>query len=148
VAEEFLLRDHASPFLLLVNFYEPHSPFRLPVEYRGRFSSASFTVPEVGREDRDQLPRVFAGLTDEEKRGIVAACYTSVEFMDKNVGLVLDALDRFGTRRQRAIAEYAANEEAMIGTDRWRLVYATGRRTKTGTLPSGRARGATFASAI
>jgi choline-sulfatase len=220
VAEEFLLREHASPFFLLVNFYEPHSPFRFPVEYRDRFPPASFTVPEIRPEDRDQAPRVFAGLTDDEKRGTIAACYTSVEFMDKNVGLVLDALDRSAhaadtlvlfnsdhgcllgqhgrfekhccfeeavrvallvrapglippgsqtsalvqtidivptilelcgvetprnlqgrslvhlvrdpadRHREHAIAEYAGNEEAMIRTDRWKLVYATGRRTR------------------
>ena len=91
-AAEFLKQKHAKPFLLVVSFYEPHSPYRFPVEYRGRHDPASFSVPEPGPEDDDQIPAIFRDLTPAEKQGINAAYYTSVEFMDACVGRVLDAL--------------------------------------------------------
>ena len=44
----------------MVSFYEPHSPYRFPLEYRGRHDPATFAVPPVGPEDDDQIPASFA----------------------------------------------------------------------------------------
>src|SRR5438874_4092836 len=95
-AIKFLEEKKNQPFFLMVSFTEPHSPFHFPVEYRGRHDPAKFAVPKVGPEDDGQIPAIFRGLTEREKQGIIASYYTSVEFLDKNVGLVLDALERFG----------------------------------------------------
>ncbi|MEX2114854.1 MAG: sulfatase-like hydrolase/transferase [Pirellulales bacterium] len=91
-AAEFLQSPREKPFLLMVSFYEPHSPYRFPREYRGRHDPASFLVPEPGPEDDDQIPAIFRDLTPAEKQGINAAYYTSVAYMDACVGRVLDAL--------------------------------------------------------
>jgi choline-sulfatase len=93
-AVEFLEAKNDEPFCLWVSFYEPHSPFDFPIEYAGKFDPNEMPVGEVGPEDARQIPKVFAGLTPEEKQRVVASYYTSVAFMDKNVGLVLDALRR------------------------------------------------------
>lgn len=93
-AAAFLKQTHEKPFFLVVSFYEPHSPFRFPIEDRKRHDPVSFRVPEVGPEDEPQIPAVFRDLTSTEKQGITAAYYTSVEFLDRNVGRVLDALDQ------------------------------------------------------
>jgi choline-sulfatase len=90
----YLAGERIKPFFLYVSFYETHSPFAFPVEYRGRHVPHSFRVPRVGPEDEQRLPAVFSELTEAHKRGILAAYATSAEFLDKNVGLVLDALDR------------------------------------------------------
>jgi choline-sulfatase len=82
------------PFALWTSFQEPHSPFDFPVEDRSRFDPAQFPVPRVGPEDAWQIPLIFRDLTDGEKCGIIAAYYTSVSFLDRNVGRVLDALRR------------------------------------------------------
>jgi choline-sulfatase len=204
----------------MVSFYEPHSPFNFPVEYAGRHNPRRFAVPRPGPADAPQVPAVFRGLTDEEKQGIIAAYHTSVEFLDRNVGVVLGALEESGrardtlviytgdhgyllgqhgrfekhccyehavrsplvfrfpgrikggrstralvefvdivptvlelcgvevpsavqgrsllalldgkVRRHRGhvIAEYSENEEAMVRTDRWKLIYCTGKRKR------------------
>jgi len=113
-AAEYLQTPREKPFLLMVSFYEPHSPFRFPVEYRGKVDPATFTVPVVGAEDDDQIPAAFRDLTDPEKQGIAAAYYTSVEFMDKNVGLVLDALERSGQAND-TIVVYLGDHGYMLG---------------------------------
>ncbi|HOJ62082.1 MAG TPA: sulfatase-like hydrolase/transferase [bacterium] len=94
--QQFLRGHTQTPFFLMVSFYEPHSPFRFPIEYRGRFDPASFAVPQPGPEDDWQIPEIFRNLTDEEKRHIIAAYYTSTEFMDHNVGRILDTLEETG----------------------------------------------------
>ena len=216
----YLAEKEGGPFFLYVSFYETHSPFGFPLEFQGRHSPDSFHVPSVVEADLARVPAVFQGLTDDDKRGILAAYATSAEFMDKNVGLLLDALDqsrhadntlviftsdhgyllgqhgRFekhcclepavraallmclpemiaagrstramielidlvptildlcdvpapsnlqgrsflgllkgqdSTHRDHVVAEYSDNEEAMIRTERWKLIYTTGSRQR------------------
>ena len=95
-AERFLATRREKPFFLMVSFIEPHSPFHFPVEYRGRHDPAKMPVGKVGPEDEDQIPDIFRGLSHEQKQGIVAAYYTSTEWMDHNVGRVLAALEASG----------------------------------------------------
>jgi choline-sulfatase len=93
-AIRYLQRDDDRPFALWVSFQEPHSPFDFPLEYHGRFAPRQFTPPRVGPEDAWQIPLIFRQLSAPEKRGIISAYYTSVSFLDWNVGRVLDALRR------------------------------------------------------
>jgi choline-sulfatase len=227
-AAEYLGERRDRSFFLMVSFYEPHSPFHFPVEYRGRHRPDEYPVPKVGPEDDWQIPAIFRDLTDAEKQGITAAYHTSVEYLDKNVGLVLDALKKSGhdrdtivvfigdhgymlgqhgrfekhcsyepavraplivrwpghvkpgrttaaltefidivptlleacgqpipenvqgrslsgalsgektAHRDHVIAEYSENEEAMIRTERWKLVYITGKRKREDGYATGK----------
>ncbi|MCI0378318.1 MAG: sulfatase-like hydrolase/transferase, partial [Gemmataceae bacterium] len=67
-----------------------------PVEFHGRHDPKKFTAPKVGPEDDWQVPAIFRDLSDAEKQGIIAAYHTSVEFLDRNVGMVLAELERLG----------------------------------------------------
>ncbi|MCI0641016.1 MAG: sulfatase [Gemmataceae bacterium] len=95
-AIRFLQSNKNQPFFLMVNFTEPHSPFHFPVEFRGRHDPGKFAVPKVGPEGDWQVPAIFRDLGDAEKQGIIAAYHTSVEFLDRNVALVLAELERLG----------------------------------------------------
>jgi arylsulfatase A-like enzyme len=91
-AERFLEQHKDHPFALWVSFLEPHSPFDFPIEYAGKYPAATFRVPEPGSEDLRQIPLVFRDLTPADKQGIIAAYYTSVEYLDSNVGRLLHKL--------------------------------------------------------
>ncbi len=93
-AAEFLRTNRHDRFLLFVSFNEPHSPFEFPIEYTGRYDPADMPLPQAGTEDARWMPAVFKDLTEEDKRGIISAYYTSVEYLDRNVGRVLDELRR------------------------------------------------------
>lgn len=95
-ALDYLNQHRNESFFLVVSFTEPHSPFHFPVEFRDRLRPEAFTVPKVGPSDGDFMPAIFRDLTDREKQGIAAAYHTSVEFLDRNIGRVLDALDKLG----------------------------------------------------
>jgi len=88
------IRSHAGDrFFLWVAFHEPHAPFSFPVDYAGSYDPDSLPLPQAVAEDERWVPEIFRSLTEEERRGIIASYYTSVEYMDKNVGMILDALE-------------------------------------------------------
>ncbi len=91
-AARYLEEHKDDRFALWVSFQEPHSPFDFPLEWRGKFRPADFPVPPVGPEDHAQIPLIFRDLTPAEKQGIIAAYYTSVNFLDHNIGKVLAKL--------------------------------------------------------
>jgi arylsulfatase A-like enzyme len=95
-AAQFLEQNQEKPFLLWVGFHEPHSPFNFPVEYRKRYQPDEVPYPTGSPEDDQWIPEVFRDLTEEERKGIIASYYTSVEYLDKNVGIILDKLDSLG----------------------------------------------------
>ena len=91
-ASQYLEEHKDDRFALWVSFQEPHSPFDFPIEWRDRFRPDDFPVPRVGPEDYGQIPLIFRDLSPAEKQGIIAAYYTSVNYLDRNVGVVLDKL--------------------------------------------------------
>ncbi len=93
-AIDFIRQNKDDRFMVWLAFNEPHAPFHFPEEFRDRYDPSQLELPEGSPEDDRWIPEIFAGLTDEEKRGIIASYYTSVEYMDKNVGMVLDALEQ------------------------------------------------------
>jgi arylsulfatase A-like enzyme len=113
-AADYLRGASDEPFLLLVSFYEPHSPFLFPVEYAGRRDRRPFAVPRIEPHDAWQVPAIFGDLTDEQKQGITAAYYTSVEFVDKNIGLVFDALQASG-RDEDTLVVLTGDHGYMLG---------------------------------
>ncbi len=106
-ARGFLDEHRDRPFALWVSFHEPHSPFDFPVEDRDRFDPAGFAAPRVGPGDAGQIPLIFRELTDEDKRGIIAAYYTSVRFLDRNIGRVLGQLHSLGLEENTLVVYHA-----------------------------------------
>jgi arylsulfatase A-like enzyme len=88
--------NKTEPFFLWLAFKEPHHPYYFPIEYAGKYSPAEMPLPEGSPEDDRWIPEKFRKLTDDERRGIIAAYYTSTEYLDKNIGLVLNAVETLG----------------------------------------------------
>ena len=95
-AIEFLNNHQQERFCLWLGFQEPHSPFNFPIEYAGKYDPKDMPLPQGSPEDDRWVPEIYRDLSEEDRRGIIASYYTSVEYVDKNVGLVLDELDRLG----------------------------------------------------
>src|ERR1700680_2086070 len=110
----FLEEHKKDPFALWVSFHEPHSPYDFPIEYLDRYNPASFAVPRVGPEDAWQIPLIFRDLSAAEKRGIIAAYYTSVSFLDRNVGIVLAKLRELQLE-QDTLVVYMADHGYSLG---------------------------------
>ena len=113
-AVQYLEENRSRQFALWTSFQEPHSPFDFPIEDRDLFRAVRFVVPHVGPEDAWQIPKIFRDLSDDDKRGIAAAYYTSVAFLDRNVGRVLDALRRLRLEEDTFVV-YMADHGYSLG---------------------------------
>ncbi|MGH9657969.1 MAG: sulfatase family protein [Bryobacteraceae bacterium] len=113
-AIDFLDRHARDPFALWVSFHEPHSPFDFPLEDSAHFDPAAFEAPRPGPEDDWQIPLIFRDLSTAEKRGIIAAYYTSVRFLDRNIGRVLAKLRALGLERDTLVV-YLADHGYSLG---------------------------------
>lgn len=92
-----LIREHSSsPFFLAVGFHRPHRPLVAPKKYFDLYNTDDITLPE------DAL--VQDGVTPQQKREALRAYFACVSFMDTQVGLILDELDRLGLRENTVIS--------------------------------------------
>ena len=108
-AVHFLEENKQKPFFLWLAFFEPHQPYYFPIEYAGRYQPEKMTLPSGSPEDDRWIPRIYQDMTEEEKKGIIAAYYTSTEYMDKNLGIVLDGLERLGLEENTLVIYISDN---------------------------------------
>jgi len=100
---KFIEENKDKKFLAWIAFNEPHSPFNFPVKFQGKYNTDDIVLPETSAEDDRWVPEVFKNLTLEERKGIVRSYYTSVEYLDKNVGRIVDAVKKAGIAEKTLI---------------------------------------------
>ena len=115
---EFIEKHQRDPFILVVGFVEPHSPYNGPLNDEHSLDQieldATATRPEsediplryrLMREwqqaeavlDRERLPtQLFFGVTPEEYRSIKQRYLGLVTLVDQSIGAILGCLERFG----------------------------------------------------
>ena len=113
-ASRFLEEHKDDRFALWVSFQEPHSPYDFPIEWNEKYRLSDFDAPRVGPGDAGQIPLIFRDLSPEAKQGIIASYYTSVSFMDHNVGVVLDKLRELNLENDTLVV-YMADHGYCLG---------------------------------
>jgi uncharacterized sulfatase len=88
-------------FFLAVGFSRPHTPLVAPARYFDLYPADRIALPRQAPEllaliPRTALPRdpSFRDLNDAAARQARAAYFASISFLDAQVGVILDALDR------------------------------------------------------
>jgi iduronate 2-sulfatase len=91
------------PFFIAAGFHKPHLPFVAPKKYFALYPPDKVALPKEPADVRKGVPPVAFTrtkgddqMTDREKREAIAAYYACVSFMDAQVGVILDALERLG----------------------------------------------------
>lgn len=100
---QYLDAHRDGPFALWVSLFDPHSPFDFPVEDKESFNPDAFDVPLVVPTDAGQIPLIFRQLSPKEKQGIISAYYTSVRYLDRNMGMVLRKLEQLNLQRDTLV---------------------------------------------
>jgi len=113
-ALQYLEEKRNGPFALWVSFPEPHAPHRYPAGEGLESRAAQFRPPRAGPADAAQIPLTFRGLTDRDFAGATAAYYNSVQFLDRNIGEVLQGLRRLGLE-ENTLVVYMADHGFCLG---------------------------------
>ncbi len=124
------LYDHARrpegyPFLLVSSFTHPHNPFTISQEYWDLYDDADIdmpAVPFIPFEKRDPWSQRYYRLirqdehivTDAHIRSARHAYYGMVSYVDRKVGMLLDALEKTGARDNTVIV-FTADHGDMLG---------------------------------
>jgi iduronate 2-sulfatase len=97
-----LLEQHKDqPFFIAAGFHKPHEPLVAPKKYFSLYDPAKIVLPDEPANDRGDIPplsllrnRPDPVTNPDEQRRLMAAYYATVSFMDAQVGVLVDALDR------------------------------------------------------
>ncbi len=89
------------PFFLGAGFHKPHLPWVAPKRYFDMYPPEQIHLPDTPANDRDDIPPIAlthtAGddaLTDADRQKCIAAYHACTTFLDTQIGVLLDALDR------------------------------------------------------
>ena len=121
VAIDFMNRHSGSPWLMSVNIFDPHGPMDAPEEFSRPYEEAGVPEPLYRESDVENQHRlsthVFQGpcnkpgeLEQREK----ASYYGMIELIDRNVGRMLDELERSG-QRENTIVIFTSDHGDMLG---------------------------------
>ena len=112
-AIELLDKHQDEPFFLAVGFVRPHYPMVAPRQYFEPYPWEKLPLPEAREGDLQDIPKLGQPGTISSRNGIGrypdnqkrmwAGYYASVQFMDEQVGRVVDQLNRLGLRESTAI---------------------------------------------
>lgn len=106
--------DDREPFALWLSFYEPHSPYVFPTDNPVIFDPSHIDLPEVSPRDTERTPAIFAPLSEDERRGVIAAYYSSVAHLDRAIGAALGSLQRHGLS-DNTIVVYIPDHGYLLG---------------------------------
>ncbi|HZS18537.1 MAG TPA: sulfatase-like hydrolase/transferase [Candidatus Udaeobacter sp.] len=132
---EFIQKHRDDPFILVVGFVEPHSPYNGPLNEEHPFNEVSLdltaTLPEnkdiplryrLMREwqqaeailDRKRLPaQLFFGITPDEYRSIKQRYLGLVTLVDQSIGAILACLERCGLVDQTIVVHTSDHGDSL-----------------------------------
>ena len=96
-----LIEEHKNkPFFIAAGFHKPHVPHVAPKKYFDMYSLEQMPVPVEPPGHAKNIPAIarppkdFPDLTDQQKREIIQHYYAATTFMDAQVGVLLETMDR------------------------------------------------------
>ncbi len=97
-----LMEQHKDgPFFLGAGFHKPHLPWVAPKKYFDLYPPEKIQLPDTPLDDRDDIPPIALThtkgddeMTDLDKKKCIAAYHACTTFMDAQVGVLLDTMDR------------------------------------------------------
>ncbi|MCG3179024.1 MAG: Choline-sulfatase [Phycisphaerae bacterium] len=106
------------PFFIGCGFYRPHCPYVAPKKYFDRIPLDAIKLPDFPRDLPKHVPAAalastrpwpWFGVSEQQLRESIRAYYAAIEFMDAQVGRLLDALDRLKLADRTAIVFWGDN---------------------------------------
>ncbi len=109
------------PFFVAAGFRRPHTPYIAPKKYFDLYPPDQLTPRPEPPEHVKNIPPIALTynlgsprLTEEQRRPVMSAYYASLSFMDAQVGVLLDTLDRLQLR-ERTIVIFLSDHGYHLG---------------------------------
>lgn len=119
------------PFFMFVSFPDPHHPFAPPRDYARRYDPDSLRLPVGFNQDHSNSPdhirnmvahrgkpnedsTMAFSVTEEQYRRAAAAQYGLIEFMDEQIGAVLQTLEETG-QADNTIVVFTSDHGDLFG---------------------------------
>jgi iduronate 2-sulfatase len=133
-AVDVLRKRAKEPFFLGVGFYKPHLPFVAPAKYWDLYKREDLRLPENRFTPRGAPPysvvdtselRHFTDIpkegpiTEELGKKLLHGYLASISYVDAQVGLVLDELERLGLRDRTVVVLLGDNGYQIGEHDMW-----------------------------
>jgi arylsulfatase A-like enzyme len=105
------LKEENKPFFLALGFYKPHLPFTAPKKYWDNYKREDISLPDNYKQPESTPRKAFHNygelrnyetipkeghLDDDLAKELIHGYYACVSYIDAQIGLVLDELDRLG----------------------------------------------------
>src|SRR6516225_6700109 len=132
---DFIEKHQRDPFILVVAFVEPHSPYNGPLNDANPLDEVELdttaTLPETEsiplryrlmREwqqaeallDRERLPiQLFFGITPDEYRSIKQRYLGLVTLVDQSIGTILGCLERYGLTEETIVVHTSDHGDSL-----------------------------------
>lgn len=122
-----MIEEHRNePFFVGAGFYRPHCPYIAPAKYFDRIPLGRVTLPQFDESEMRMAPRWAyfnldpnMGMTPEQRREGMRAYFAAIEFMDAQVGKLLNALDRLKLADNTVIVFWGDNGYQLGEHGQW-----------------------------
>ena len=122
-----MMEEHRSePFFLGAGFYRPHCPYIAPARYFDRIPLDRIDLVPFEEAEMHMAPRWAyfntdpnMGMTPEQRRLGMRAYFAAIEFMDAQVGKLLDTLDRLKLAENTVIVFWGDNGYQLGEHGQW-----------------------------
>jgi iduronate 2-sulfatase len=98
---QLIEQNRSKPFFIGCGFHKPHLPWVAPRKYFDMYRTGQIKLPATPKDDRDDIPPLALTntkgddeMTDEQRKEATLAYHAATSFMDAQLGVVLDCLDR------------------------------------------------------
>jgi len=118
------IKDDA-PFFLAVGFVRPHVPFIAPKKNFDPYPEDEVVLPPINVGENVPAQALFRqnhevwGMDEFQKRRAISGYMASVQFMDEQVGRLLDALDRLNLRKETIVVFLSDHGYNLGEHDAW-----------------------------
>ncbi len=137
-AVQYLEKYKDQPFFLAVGFVKPHSPPTAPKKFFDLYDPAKIPLPpdfatrptappgfpEISIPKRNADLFIGRDASPTEAREMIRAYYASVSFVDKQVGRVLNTLDRLKLRDNTIIVFWGDHGYHLGEKGKWSKAYS------------------------
>lgn len=100
---KFLEKYKDKPFFIAMGYYRPHCPYVAPKKYFQRIPFDDVKIPSISESWYSQVPKPalastmplpWFGVTVEQARESKQAYYACIEFVDAQIGRLIEAIER------------------------------------------------------